>query len=178
MPPRPVLPFAQLVNPRFRRRDLVLPAAKAAQVDEILAASKSGGLAILFTGSSGTGKAMAAEVIAAELGLPLYRVDLTQVMSKYIGETEKNLGRIFDAAGSVRAVLFFDEADALFGKRTDVKDAHDRYANQEVGYLLERVERLNGLVILASNMKSNIDSAFQRRLRYVVDFTVPDAGRI
>lgn len=169
-PDRPLLPFAQLVTPRFRRRDLVLPVAKGAQVDEIIAASKGGGLAILFTGPSGTGKTMAAEVIAAELGLPLYRVDLSQVISKYIGETEKNLRRLFDAAETTHAILFFDEADALFGKRSEVKDAHDKYANQEVSYLLERVEHFSGLVILTSNLKSSIDSTFQRRLRFILDF--------
>jgi SpoVK/Ycf46/Vps4 family AAA+-type ATPase len=143
-----------------------------AHVDEIIAAMRNRprGVAALFTGPSGTGKTKAAEAIAADLGVPLHRVDLSTVISKYIGETEKNLQRLFDAAEAAGAVLFFDEADALFGKRTDVKDSHDRYANLEVSYLLQRIERFKGLVILASNTKSNIDSAFARRLRYIIDF--------
>jgi SpoVK/Ycf46/Vps4 family AAA+-type ATPase len=143
-----------------------------AHVDEIIAAMRNRprGVAALFTGPSGTGKTKAAEAIAADLGVPLHRVDVSKVISKYIGETEKHLQRLFDAAETAGAVLFFDEADALFGKRTDVKDSHDRYANLDVSYLLQRIERFKGLVILASNTKSNIDSAFARRLRYIIDF--------
>ena len=116
---------------------------------------------------------MAAEAIAAELALPLYRIDLSQVVNKYIGETEKNLRRLFDAADAADVILFFDEADALFGKRTEVKDAHDRYANLEVSYLLERMERFKGLAILATNRKKDLDEAFLRRLRFVVEFPLP-----
>ena len=130
--------------------------------------SERSGVTVLFTGSDGTARANAAAALANEVGVELYRVDLSQVVSKYIGETEKNLRRLFDAAEQAGAVLFFDEADALFGTRTDVKDAHDRYANLEVGYLLERLESFNGVAVLATNTKSNIDPAFVRRLRYVV----------
>jgi hypothetical protein len=140
-------------------------------------AQKSGrglGITALFAGESGTGKTMAAEVIARELGLDLYRIDLSAVVSKYIGETEKNLRRLFDTAETGGAVLLFDEADALFGKRSDVKDSHDRYANLEVAYLLQRMEAYHGLAILTTNLKSNIDSGFTRRLRFVVQFPLPD----
>ena len=132
------------------------------------ATSERPGVTVLFTGSDRTGRESAAAGLANELGVELYRVDVTQVVSKYIGETEKNLRRLFDAADEAGAVLFFDEADALFGKRTDVKDAHDRYANLDVGYLLERLESFDGVAVLATNTKSNIDPAFIRRLRYVV----------
>lgn len=132
------------------------------------------GVTALFAGPSGTGKTLAAEVLAHELGLDLYRIDLASVVSKYIGETEKNLGRLFDAAEGGGAVLLFDEADALFGKRSDVKDSHDRYANIEVGYLLQRLESYGGLAILTSNLKESMDQAFQRRLRFVLDFPFPD----
>ena len=125
------------------------------------------GIAALFAGASGTGKTMAAEVLANELRLDLYRIDLSQVVSKYIGETEKNLRRVFDAAEDGGAVLLFDEADALFGKRSEVKDSHDRYANIEVGYLLQRMEAYRGLAILTTNMKDALDPAFLRRLRFV-----------
>lgn len=131
------------------------------------------GISALFTGDSGTGKTMAAEVIANDLGLNLYRIDLSGVVSKYIGETEKNLRRLFDAAEDGGAVLFFDEADALFGKRSEVKDSHDRYANIEINYLLQRMESYNGLAILATNMKSALDPAFMRRLRFIVNFPFP-----
>ncbi len=131
------------------------------------------GISALFAGESGTGKTMAAEVIANELHLDLYRIDLSQVVSKYIGETEKNLRRLFDAAEDGGAILFFDEADALFGKRSEVKDSHDRYANIEINYLLQRIETYRGLAILATNMKSSLDSAFMRRLRFIVDFPFP-----
>ena len=131
------------------------------------------GISALFAGESGTGKTMAAEVIAKRLNLNLYRIDLSAVVSKYIGETEKNLRRLFDAAEGGGAILFFDEADALFGKRSEVKDSHDRYANIEVNYLLQRMEGFQGLAILATNMKSALDQAFTRRLRFIVHFTFP-----
>ncbi len=133
------------------------------------------GVAALFCGGSGTGKTMAAEVLACELDLDLYRIDLSSVVSKYIGETEKNLRRVFDAAEDSGAILLFDEADALFGKRSDVKDSHDRYANIEVSYLLQRMEAYRGLAILTTNLKSALDPSFQRRLRFIVHFPFPDA---
>jgi hypothetical protein len=135
------------------------------------------GISALFAGASGTGKTMAAEVLGRELGLDLYRIDLSSVVSKYIGETEKNLRRVFDAAEEGGAILLFDEADALFGKRSEVKDSHDRYANIEVGYLLQRMEAYRGLAILTSNMKSALDGAFLRRLRFIVQFPFPDAAQ-
>jgi hypothetical protein len=181
--------LAQPVTPRFTLAELTLPAAQSRQIDDIVTAMKNltrvhyewgtarvwneGGLALLFAGPPGTGKTMAAEAIAATLGLPLYRIDLSQVVNKYIGETEKNLRRLFDAADSADAILFFDEADSLFGKRTEVKDAHDRYANLEVSYLLERMERFKGIAILATNRKKDLDEAFLRRLRFVVQFPLP-----
>jgi len=124
----------------------------------------------LFVGAKGTGKTMAAEVIAGELGQSVYRVDLTKVAGKYIGETEKNLERVFAAAESAGAVLFFDEADALFGKRSDIRDSHDRFANVESGYLIRRLESYDGVAILATNRKQDIDPAFLRRLRFVINF--------
>jgi SpoVK/Ycf46/Vps4 family AAA+-type ATPase len=128
----------------------------------------------LFEGVSGTGKTMAAEVLARELELDLYRIDLSQVVSKYIGETEKNLRRVFDAAETGGTILLFDEADALFGKRTEVKDSHDRYANIEVSYLLQRMEAYRGLAILTTNQRDALDQAFARRIRFVVSFPFPD----
>jgi hypothetical protein len=135
------------------------------------------GISALFVGASGTGKTMAAEVLANELRLDLYRIDLSQVVSKYIGETEKSLRRVFDAAEDGGAILLFDEADALFGKRSDVKDSHDRYANIEVSYLLQRMEVYRGLAILTTNMKEALDAAFLRRIRFVVQFPFPDADQ-
>ena len=132
------------------------------------------GLNVLFAGPPGTGKTMAAEVIASDLRLDLYKIDLSQVVSKYIGETEKNLDRVFAAAESSNAILFFDEADALFGKRSEVKDAHDRYANIEIGYLLQKMEEYEGIAILATNLRQNLDDAFVRRLHIVVEFPFPD----
>ena len=171
--------------------DLVLSAETSRRVREVVAAIRhrhvvygqwgfarrvptGQGLKVLFAGPSGTGKTMTAGVIAADLGLDLFRIDLSAIVSKYIGETEKNLERIFRAAHYSNAVLFFDEADALFGKRSEVKDAHDRYANVETAYLLQRIEQHEGVVILASNLSNNIDDAFRRRLHYVVDFPLPD----
>jgi SpoVK/Ycf46/Vps4 family AAA+-type ATPase len=133
------------------------------------------GISALFAGPSGTGKTMAAEVLANDLRLDLYRIDLSQIVSKYIGETEKNLRCVFDAAEEGAAVLLFDEADALFGKRSEVKDSHDRYANIEVSYLLQRMEAYRGLAILTTNRKSAIDQAFMRRIRFVVEFPYPEA---
>ena len=132
------------------------------------------GVTALFGGDSGTGKTMSAEVIAGELGLDLYTVNLATVVDKYVGETEKNLERIFAEAGGVNAVLLFDEADAIFGKRSEVRDAHDRYANIESAYLLQRMETFDGLAILATNLRSNIDDAFTRRLDMIIDFPAPD----
>jgi hypothetical protein len=184
--------LAQRIAALARWDDLVLPAAQSARLREIAtharhrltvyerwgfaARSARGlGLSVLFAGESGTGKTMAAEVLANELRLELYRIDLSAVVSKYIGETEKNLARVFDAAEDSGAVLLFDEADALFGKRSEVKDSHDRYANIEVSYLLQRMETYRGLAILTSNQKAALDPAFQRRLRFVVHFPFPDA---
>ena len=182
--------LAELIDPRFTWDDLVLPAkvisdlkALAGQVPgrtQVLGRWgfsgrwRQSGASALFAGASGTGKSMAAEVIAGALDLDLYRIELSGVVSKYIGETEKNLQRIFQAAEASGAVLLFDEADAIFGKRSEVKDAHDRYANIEVSYLLQAMERYRGLAILSTNMKSNVDQAFFRRLSYVIDFPRPD----
>ncbi|HEX4004734.1 MAG TPA: ATP-binding protein [Acidobacteriaceae bacterium] len=135
------------------------------------------GVSALFAGESGTGKTLAAEVLARDLGLDLYRIDLSAVVSKYIGETEKNLRQVFDAAEEGGVLLLFDEADALFGKRGEVKDSHDRYANIEVGYLLQRMEAFQGLAILTTNMKGSLDRAFQRRLRFTVNFPFPDSAQ-
>jgi SpoVK/Ycf46/Vps4 family AAA+-type ATPase len=131
------------------------------------------GLTALFSGEPGTGKTMAAQVLARELGLDLFRVDLSRVMSKYIGETEKNLSQLFDDARASGAILFFDEADALFGKRTEVKDAHDRYANLEIGYLLQRMEEHTGTTVLATNRAGDLDEAFVRRFHFILEFPMP-----
>ncbi|MBE9514415.1 MAG: ATP-binding protein, partial [Chloroflexi bacterium] len=139
--------------------------------------SRGLGISALFAGASGTGKTMAAEVLANELRLDLYHIDLSQVVSKYIGETEKNLRRVFDAAEEGGAILLFDEADALFGKRGEVKDSHDRYANIEISYLLQRMEAYRGLAVLTTNMKSALDTAFLRRIRFVVQFPFPNAAQ-
>jgi hypothetical protein len=188
----PELPgLAQLTDVRADWGDLVLPEAPLRVLRQIAVqarhrvkvhhdwgfAEKSGrglGIASLFWGESGTGKTFAAEVIACTLALPLYRIDLSAVVSKYIGETEKNLRKLFEAAESTGAILLFDEADALFGKRSEVKDSHDRYANIEVSYLLQRMEAYAGLAILTTNQKAALDPAFQRRLRFVVHFPFPD----
>jgi hypothetical protein len=142
--------------------------------DRVLALNK--GICALFAGASGTGKTMAADVIAGELGLDLYKIDLASVVSKYIGETEKNLARIFDAAESANAILFFDEAEALFGKRSEVRDAHDRYANIEIAYLLQKIEQYDGISILATNLRQNLDAAFLRRLHFIIEFPMPDVA--
>jgi len=186
--------LAQRIDAVAGWNDLVLPDSQLQILKEIAAqvhqrakvygtwgfaakGSRGLGIGVLFAGASGTGKTMAAEVLANELRLDLYRIDLSQVVSKYIGETEKNLRRVFDAAEDGGAVLLFDEADALFGKRSDVKDSHDRYANIEISYLLQRMEAYRGLAILTTNLKSVLDSAFLRRLRFVVQFPFPDAGQ-
>ncbi len=169
-----VLPEAQ----GFVLRDISAHVRQRLKVYETWGFGKQGsrglGISALFAGTSGTGKTMAAEVIAKELRLDLYRIDLSTVVSKYIGETEKNLRRIFDAAEEGGAILLFDEADAIFGKRSDVKDSHDRYANIEVSYLLQRMESYRGLAVLTTNLKSAIDTAFMRRIRFVVQFPFPD----
>jgi ATPase family associated with various cellular activities (AAA) len=182
--------LAQAVRPRFDPESLVLPPQQWVLFQEIDRAMRSltevhygwgtsrvwneCGISVLFAGPPGTGKTMAAEVLAVRLDLPMYRIDLSQVVNKYIGETEKNLKKLFDLADHSDTILFFDEADALFGKRTEVKDAHDRYANLEISYLLERMERFKGLAILATNRKKDLDEAFLRRLRYIIDFPLPD----
>lgn len=132
------------------------------------------GVVALFAGESGTGKTMSAEVVAAEIGVDLYVVDLSTVVDKYVGETEKNLERIFTEAAGVHGVLLFDEADAVFGKRSEVKDARDRYANVESAYLLQRMESLDGIAVLTTNLRSNVDEAFTRRIDVIADFPLPD----
>jgi hypothetical protein len=168
LPPE-VLDHLSDLTVRARHRELVLGEWRMAGVS-----SRRRGLTALFAGPSGTGKTMAAEVLAAEMGLDLYVVDLASVVDKYVGETEKNLDRIFAEAESVNGVLLFDEADALFGKRSDVSDAHDRYANVEVAYLLQRMELFEGIAILATNLRSNLDEAFARRLDVLIDFPEPE----
>jgi hypothetical protein len=185
--------LAQRIQPAASWNDLVLPEQQMQVLRDIAAqvryrakvyeewgfadkGSRGLGISALFAGSSGTGKTMAAEVLANDLRLDLYRIDLSQVVSKYIGETEKNLQRVFDAAEESGAVLLFDEADALFGKRSEVRDSHDRYANIEVSYLLQRMEEYRGLAILTTNMKTLLDTAFLRRIRFIVQFPFPEAS--
>jgi hypothetical protein len=192
---RPALvDLAEPLEPRAGWEDLVLPEGQRQILREIVShvrrrglvyrgwgfdrkTARGQGVSVLFGGPSGTGKTLAAEVMAAELALDLYRIDLSSVVSKYIGETEKNLQRIFDAAEAGGTILLFDEADALFGKRSEVKDSHDRYANLEVSYLLQRMESYRGLAILTTNMPDSLDSAFKRRLRFIVDFPFPDLAQ-
>ncbi len=186
--------LAQRIEPAASWDDLVLPQRERQILHDITVhvrqratvydrwgwrtkGSRGLGVAVLFSGPSGTGKTMGAEVLAAELALDLYRIDLSGVVSKYIGETEKNLRRVFDAAEAGGAILLFDEADALFGKRSEVKDSHDRYANIEVSYLLQRMEAYRGLAILTTNMRGALDPAFLRRLRFVVTFPFPDQAQ-
>ena len=183
--------LARRVEPAVGWTDIVLPDASRSQLRDLAARARNRdrvliewkmrkgggrgrGVTALFAGDSGTGKTMSAEVIAGELGLDLYTVNLATVVDKYVGETEKNLERIFAEAGGVNAVLLFDEADAIFGKRSEVRDAHDRYANIESAYLLQRMETFDGLAILATNLRSNIDDAFTRRLDMIIDFPAPD----
>lgn len=182
--------LARRITPSATWKDLILPADVEQQLRELsqrvqqlapLALAwgtrsrltSERGVTALFAGPSGTGKTLAAEVIAADLGLDLFCVDLALLVSKYIGETEKNLDRVFEAAETANAVLFFDEADALFGKRSEVKDAHDRYANLEIAYLLQKMEQFEGLAILATNLRQNIDDAFTRRVTFAVNFPFP-----
>jgi Winged helix domain, variant/ATPase family associated with various cellular activities (AAA) len=185
--------LARRRSPRVGWNDLVLPeetmhalrelADRAVHGEQVLdewalaALSNGRGITALFAGEAGTGKTMAAEVIAHALGVDLYTIDLATVVDKYVGETEKNLERIFRATEGVHGILFFDEADALFGKRSEVRDAHDRYANIETAYLLQRMESFDGIAVLATNLRANIDEAFARRLDAVVDFPLPDAER-
>lgn len=183
--------LARKITPRYSWSDLILPADQMAILRELVSTvrgrpvvleqwgvgkklASSAAVTALFAGDPGTGKTMAAEVIAAELNLDLFKIDLSSLVSKYIGETEKNLERIFSEAESSNAILFFDEADSIFGKRSEVKDAHDRYANIEVSYLLQRMESYDGVTILATNLRSNLDEAFTRRLQFIVDFPFPD----
>jgi SpoVK/Ycf46/Vps4 family AAA+-type ATPase len=185
---------ATRIEPRADWDSLVLPEAQLAILRQIALQlrhratvleqwgfarrySRGLGLTALFAGASGTGKTLAAEVLAHTLDLDLHQIDLAGLVSKYIGETEKNLKRVFDAAEDSGAVLLFDEADALFGKRTEVRDSHDRYANLEVSYLLQRMEAYRGLAILTTNMRHAIDAAFLRRLRFIVEFPFPDAAQ-
>ena len=182
--------LAQRLIPGYTWRDLVLPAAIMGQLGEIaaqvshrytvyeqwgFASNRGRGISALFAGASGTGKTMTAEVLAHHLDLALYRIDLAGMISKYIGETEKNIKRVFEAAEQRGVILFFDEADALFGKRTEVKDSHDRFANIEINYLLQQMEAYPGVAILATNRRAALDRAFLRRLRFVVEFPFPDA---
>ena len=183
--------LATKIEPRYTWGDIILPDDRLALLHEIVATVRSRplvlerwevgrklassyGIPILFSGPPGTGKTMAAEVIANELELDLFKIDLSTVVSKYVGETEKNLESIFKEAETSNAILFFDEADAIFGKRSEVKDAHDRYANIEISFLLQRMERYNGIAILATNLRANLDEAFTRRLQFAVDFPFPD----
>ncbi len=184
--------LARKIVPRYTWSDIILPLDQLELLHELVATvrgrplvldewgvgqklASSAGVTVLFAGDPGTGKTMAAEVIADELGLDLYKIDLSTVVSKYIGETEKNLEKIFNEAASSNAILFFDEADAIFGKRSEVKDAHDRYANIEISYLLQRMEAYDGVTILATNLRANLDEAFTRRLQFSVDFPFPEA---
>ncbi len=185
-------PLAQKITPHYSWDDIVLPEDQKAQLREIAdqvlyqhvvyeewglvhQSSLGRGVGALFAGQSGTGKTMAAEIVGNELGLDVYKIDLSGLVSKYIGETEKNLARVFEEASDTNAILFFDEADAVFGKRSEVRDSHDRYANIEVSYLLQKMEEYDGIVVLASNLRSNLDEAFLRRMRAIVEFPFPEA---
>jgi SpoVK/Ycf46/Vps4 family AAA+-type ATPase len=187
----PLEGLARHIEPRYAWDDIVLPADGLAQLREMCSRARHQmtvleqwgygrkharrhGTTALFAGPPGTGKTMAAEIVAGSLGLDLYRIDLSAVVSKYIGETEKNLERIFRAADQGDAVLLFDEADAIFGKRSEVRDARDRYANVEVAYLLQRLEVYEGLAVLTTNLRGNIDEAFVRRLDCVLEFPLPE----
>jgi DNA polymerase III delta prime subunit len=185
--------LATKIAPRYRWEDIVLPKDTLAQLQEMVNTVRQRpvvygqwgfdrkvalgkGLSALFAGESGTGKTMAADILAGELGQDLYKIDLSMLVSKYIGETEKNLNRVFSEAETSNAILFFDEADAIFGKRSEVKDSHDRYANIEISYLLQRMEAYDGVVILASNLRGNLDEAFTRRLHFIVEFPFPEVA--
>jgi len=186
-----LIQLARKVKPRYIWADIVLPKDQLEQLREICnyvkyhhlvygewgfehKLSLGKGLNVLFAGPSGTGKTMAAEIMANELGLDLYKIDLATVVSKYIGETEKNLDRIFKEAQDSNSILFFDEADAIFGKRSEVRDSHDRYANIEIAYLLQKMEEYQGIVILATNLRKNLDEAFARRMHFSVEFPFPE----
>jgi len=183
--------LARQIHPKYEWDDIVLPKDQMEQLREICSyvkhyhtvysnwgfgqkSSRGNGLNVLFAGPSGTGKTMAAEIMAAELGLDLYKIDLSTIVSKYIGETEKNLDRIFEEGQTSNAILFFDEADALFGKRSEVRDSHDRYANIEIAYLLQKMEEYDGVVILATNLRKNMDEAFARRMHFAIEFPIPE----
>ncbi|HEY79295.1 MAG TPA: ATP-binding protein [Dehalococcoidia bacterium] len=183
--------LSRKIQPKYSWPDIILPKDQMEQLHEICSyvkyyytvyddwgfehkLSTGKGLNVLFSGPSGTGKTMAAEIIANELGLDLYKIDLSAIVSKYIGETEKNLDRIFREGQTSNAILFFDEADALFGKRSEVRDSHDRYANIEVAYLLQKMDEYEGAVILATNMRKNMDEAFARRMHFTVEFPAPE----
>lgn len=160
--------------------DLVLDGEVIKQLEEVMSWIKRGndnklksGYRCLFYGPFGNGKTLSAGLLGKATGRDVYRIDLSMVISKYIGETEKNISKIFDRAENKNWILFFDEADALFGKRTSIRDAHDKYANQEISYLLQRIEEFNGVVILSTNLKTNIDRAFLRRLRSIIQFPIP-----
>ncbi|MEV6837706.1 ATP-binding protein [Streptomyces sp. NPDC051133] len=180
----PGVGWADLVLPAPTQRRLRELAVRARHREQVLGqwrmrpgGGRGRGVIALFAGGSGTGKTMSAEVVAADLGMDLYVVDLSTVVDKYVGETEKNLERIFTEASQVNAVLLFDEADAIFGKRSEVKDAHDRHANIESAYLLQRMESFDGIAVLTTNLRANLDEAFTRRLDVVAEFPVPDAGQ-
>ena len=188
---RKLVTLAQKITPHYKWDDIVLPSDRLEQLKEICnyvkyrslvydewgfdsKLSMGKGLNALFAGPSGTGKTMAAEIMAGELGLDLYKIDLSSVVSKYIGETEKNLARIFAEAETSNSILFFDEADALFGRRSEVRDSHDRYANIEISYLLQKMEEYVGVVILATNFRRNMDDAFVRRMHFTIEFSFPN----
>jgi SpoVK/Ycf46/Vps4 family AAA+-type ATPase len=183
--------LAHKIEPRYSWADLVLSETPLNMLRELVnmvqsrphvleewglgaKLAASNGVSALFSGPPGTGKTLAAQIVAKELGIDLYRIDLSTIVSKYIGETEKNLEHIFNEAQTSNAILLFDEADAIFGKRSEVKDAHDRYANIEVGYLLQRMEAYDGVAILATNLRANLDEAFTRRLQFIINFPFPD----
>jgi ATP-dependent 26S proteasome regulatory subunit len=183
--------LASKISPNYGWDDIVLPPDQMSELHEICGQvrhrhtvyhnwgferklSRGKGLNVLFAGPSGTGKTMAAEIMANELSIDLYKIDLAGIVSKYIGETEKNLDRIFREGKTANAILFFDEADALFGKRSEVRDSHDRYANIEVAYLLQKMEEYDGMVILATNLRKNMDEAFARRMHFSVEFPMPE----
>jgi hypothetical protein len=187
----PASGLARRIEPKHGWEDIVLPAVQLEQLRAVCSQAKhlatvygawgferklslGKGLNALFSGPPGTGKTMAAEVIAADLQVEILKIDLSQIVSKYIGETEKNLRQLFEQAAAAHAILFFDEADALLGKRSEVKDAHDRYANTEVAYLLQKMEEYEGITILATNLRQNMDEAFTRRMRFIVEFPFPE----
>jgi SpoVK/Ycf46/Vps4 family AAA+-type ATPase len=183
--------LARKIEPAYRWKDIILPDEVLVELKEVIdrvnyrelvlcewgfarKLSLGRGVNALFAGSSGTGKTMAAEIIARELGLDLYKIDLSGIVSKYIGETEKNLNAIFAAAENSNAILLFDEADAIFGKRSEVRDSHDRYANLEISYLLQKMEEYDGVAILATNLRQNLDESFMRRLAFTIHFPFPE----